>query len=123
MSVVELLSAAKKILGKLPRTEFSEHDYPLDRLMDLLSAPEHLFKPEMTVDEAGTSLAIDGFLISLKAEDAPCKINLDRPVTDEEYSVVFPNTIKKVARLTERIYLKAPAGQTSKVTLEVLKLA
>ena len=93
----------------------------LMKIRDYISAPEHYFNPEITVDEDGTSLEIDGFLISIKAEDAPVLVNFDRPVTATEYTKVFPNVVKVISRRVTTLYLKAPAGQTSKVRIEALR--
>ena len=124
MSLVEQLNVLKRILGRLPKTEFSSYDYPLDRLMNFLAAPEHAFYPELEVTDSGSVLTVDGFLISIRADPdyAPVKFNLDRPVTATEYSVVFPGVIKIVGRLTKDLYLVAPAGQTSRVRVEALRL-
>lgn len=121
---VEVLNALKRILGRLPKTEFSAYDRPLDRAMNLLAAPEHEFKPDIIVTDEGIELPIAGFLYSIRAdpEHAPVKVNFDRPV-DKEYTVVFPGTIKQIGRLASKVYLKAPVGQKSLVRLEVLKLA
>ena len=89
--------------------------------MDMLSAREHAFRPELIVDETGTELPISGFSYSIKAENSPVKVNFDRPVTDDEYTIVYPGTIKKVSRVTSKLYLKALPGQTSLVTVEVLR--
>lgn len=119
----ELLNWVKKILGKLPKTEFSKYDYPLDRLMNLISAPNHLFKPELTVTDVEQPVIVNGFLTAIKARDAPVKANFDRHVSVDDYTTVWTDTIKMIARITETVYLQAPAGQVSKVTLEALKLA
>lgn len=124
MSLVEQLNVLKRILGRLPKTEFSSYDYPLDRLMGFLAAPEHAFYPEVDVTDSGSVLTVDGFLISIRADPsyAPVKFNLDRPVTATEYSVVFPGVIKIVGRITKNLYLVAPMGQSSRVRVEALRL-
>jgi hypothetical protein len=124
VSIGELLRQLQKISGKLPKSVFSSYDYPLDRLMNFLAAPEHAFYPELEVTDSGSVLTVDGFLISIRADPsyAPVKFNLDRPVTATEYSVVFPGVIKIVGRLTKNLYLVAPMGQTSRVRVEALRL-
>jgi len=124
VSLVEQLNVLKRILGRLPKTEFSSYDYPLDRLMGFLAAPEHAFYPEVDVTDSGSVLTVDGFLISIRADPsyAPVKFNLDRPVTATEYSVVFPGVIKIVGRITKNLYLVAPMGQSSRVRVEALRL-
>jgi len=84
---------------------------------------DHTFYPEILVDDQGIEIDVNGFLhkISVSTDSAPVKFNLDRPITDTEFSVVFPGTVKIISRLTGKIYLKAPLGQTSKVTLECMR--
>ncbi len=122
---VETLNVLKKILGKLPKTSLSSYDYPIDIIIKLIAPPEHVFIPNLVVDDRGLSVRIDGFIHYLKVEPnyAPCKFNIDRDVTDREYSVVFPGTIKVVSRYASKIYLRAPQGQTSCVTIESLKVS
>jgi len=123
MSAVEELHVLKRILGRLPKTEFSSHDRPLDRLMDFIAPPDHVFYPEVKVTDEGVALDVNGFVISIRADPnyAPVKFNLDRPV-DNEYSVVWPGVIKIINRLTNKVYLKAPQGQVSVVRIEALRL-
>ncbi|MEM3120736.1 MAG: hypothetical protein QXK11_07325 [Pyrobaculum sp.] len=87
-------------------------------------ARDHAFIPEVEVDDVGVSLNVDGFVYYIKVhpDTAPVKFNLDRPVTDTEFSVVFPGMVKVISRVATTLYLKAPTGQTSRVTVEVLKL-
>lgn len=87
-------------------------------------ARDHVFIPEVEVDDVGVSLNVDGFVYYIKVhpDTAPVKFNLDRPVTDTEFSVVFPGMVKVISRVATTLYLKAPIGQTSRVTVEVLKL-
>lgn len=87
-------------------------------------ARDHVFIPEVEVDDVGVSLNVDGFVYYIKVhpDTAPVKFNLDRPVTDTEFSVVFPGMVKVISRVATTLYLKAPTGQTSRVTVEVLKL-
>jgi hypothetical protein len=82
-----------------------------------------VFKPELEVTDAGTELPISAFIYSIKASSgyAPCKFNIDRPITSDEYSVVFPGVVKYIGRKASRIYLQAPLGQVSRVTIEALK--
>jgi len=121
---IEELNILKKILGRLPKTEFSSYDKPLDLLVGFMAPPNHAFYPEVKVTDAGEVLNVNGFLISLRVDPgyAPVKFNLDRPVSSTEYSVVWPGIIKVVNRLTNTLYLKAPEGQVSVVRVEVLKL-
>ncbi|MEM2196405.1 MAG: hypothetical protein QW290_04940 [Sulfolobales archaeon] len=88
------------------------------------AARDHLFIPEVDVDDTGVSLDVNGFLhcIKVPADYQPVKFNLDRPVTDSEYSVVYPGVAKVISRIARTLYLKAPSGQRTKAVVEVLKL-
>jgi len=119
---IESLNVLKKILGRLPRSEFSAHDYPLDRLMDLISAPEHEFKPDIEVTDAGVEMPIAGFVYSIKAKDSDLKYNIDREVTATDYDVAWRDTITIISRLGTKIYAKAPAGQVGKLWVKALKI-
>jgi len=123
ISVNEVLRLLSKILGKLPRSEFSEYDYPLDRIMNLLSAPDHTFIPEVEVtDTASVEVPVDSFVISVRPKGGDVKANFDRPITLSEYTIIPKDTVKLVGRMTKKLYLQALAGQTAKVRVEGLKL-
>lgn len=118
MSGVEILNYLKKNLGIIiKRLEDSG-------VIAIPTAKDHLFVPEIEVTDIGASIDVNGFLhyIKVHPESSPVKFNLDRPVTNTEYSVVHPGVVKVVSRISNKVYLKAPAGQKSKVTLEVLRL-
>jgi hypothetical protein len=123
LSVGELLRQLQKISGKLPKTQLSSFDYPLDRLMNLISAPEHIFIPELEVPDYGVEVDVDGFLILVKVpyDKPPVKMNLDRPVTNE-YTVVYPGMGKIIGRFTRKLYLQAPTGYSSKAVVEALRV-
>lgn len=111
---VEVLNYLKKSLGIIiKRLEETG-------VFTIPSAHDHTFIPEITVDDIGTKLDVNGFVYSIKAYDAPVKVNFDRPVSNE-FTVVFPGTVKLIYRYANSVYLKAPMGQTSRVTLEVLR--
>ncbi|MEM4531658.1 MAG: hypothetical protein QXY39_07310 [Thermofilaceae archaeon] len=117
MSSVELLHYLKKNLGIIiKRLEESG-------VIAIPTARDHLFIPEVEVDDTGVSLDVNGFLhyIKVPADYQPVKFNLDRPVTDGEYSVVYPGVAKMVSRIARTLYLKAPAGQRTKAIVEVLR--
>lgn len=60
MSAVEILNVEKKILGKLPKSEFSEHDKPLDKLSTELEAVRALLDK---LEDALESVAGDSFRV------------------------------------------------------------
>lgn len=117
MSSVEILNFLKRNIGIIiKRLEETG-------VIVLPAASDHTFYPELEVDENGRAVPVNAFLSSIEVDkdSQPVKVNFDRPVTDYEYTIVWPGTIKKVARFTSTLYLKAPKGHTSKVRLEVLR--
>ncbi|MEM4429646.1 MAG: hypothetical protein QXM08_00600 [Thermofilaceae archaeon] len=118
MSGVEILNFLKRNIGIIiKRLEESG-------VLVAPSARDHLFVPEVEVDDAGTSIEVDGFLhyIKVPADCQPVKFNLDRPVTDREYSIVHPGTVKVISRVARTLHLKAPLGQRTKAVVEVLRI-
>ena len=117
LSSVEILGYLKRQLGIITNRleEVGVIVNPYD---------DHVFRPSLTVTDQGTVLEVNGLVhrISVAPDSAPVKFNLDRPVTDTEYSVVFPGTIKVISRRAQNVYLKAPLGSTSTVTVECLRM-
>jgi hypothetical protein len=119
VSTVEILNYLKKNLGIIiKRLEESG-------VLTLPAANDHEFIPEVEVTDAGVEVPVEGFLYSVRADPsyAPVKLNLDRPVTDTEYTVVFPGVIKVISRIAHRVYLKAPEGQVARARIEALRAA
>jgi len=115
VSEVEVLNFLKKSLGiVIKRLEESG-------VLSLPSFPDHSFVPELVVDDAGVSLPTDGLLYKVKVTgDYPVYLNIDRPVGNE-YKVVFPGSYYLIPRAGKTLYLKAPQGFKTKVSIEVLK--
>ncbi len=117
MSGVEILNYLKKSLGVITKI--------LEKKGALVSvtATEHLFLPFTEVSDAGAELDVSGFLYEIRnVGDYPVYYNLDRPVTDFEYDVVFPGSIKIVGRVASKLYLKAPEGFKTRVKVNVLRV-
>lgn len=119
MSTVELLSFLKKILGIIDK-RIEEAG-----ILSSSSYTEHLFIPRLVVTDEGISipLSFTGLRVKVRVPPdapAPVYINIDRPVTDEEYRVLFPGMGYDIPRRASTIYLKAPQGFTTYVDLEVL---
>jgi len=115
---VEILHYLKKNLGIIiKRLEETG-------VLSIVTARDHVFRPEVEVTDEGVELPIEGFVYSIKVNPnyAPVKLNLDRPVTSTEYSVVYPGVIKVISRFASTIYLQAPMGQVSRVTVEALRM-
>lgn len=117
MSSVEILNFLKKNIGIIiKRLEETG-------VLTVPTALDHVFYPEVEVSDIGVTLPVNGFLVSIGVYPnyAPVKVNFDRPVTDFEYTVIFPGIVKVVGRLTGNLYLKAPLGHISKVRVEALR--
>jgi len=116
VSGVEILNYLKKSLGIITkRLEESG-------VVSLPSFLDHSFVPELTVDDAGVKLNLSGMVYKVKVMgDYPVYLNIDRPITSNEYTVIFPGSYKIIHRSASSIYLKAPSGFTTKVSIEVLR--
>ena len=101
----------------------------LDRLNNMLSMGfpvpnDHLFKPEVEVsstDQSEIPLASNTFVSKLTAKYSDVMVNFDRPITDEEYTIISQDTSKVIMRYVSKIYAKSlsPGG---KLTIEALIL-
>ena len=117
VSSVEVFNFLKKSLGIIIKKMESE---------GVLSTPsfsEHRFIPNINVDDRGVALDVSGLLYKVGVPaDAPSAVylNIDRPVTDYEYKVIFPGMNYVVLRRASKIYLKAPTGFSTRVGVEVL---
>ena len=118
MSAVEILNYLKRILGII--------DKRLEEagILSSLSYTEHVFIPSIVVPDTVISIPIPftGLRIRILVppdSPAPVYVNVDRPVTDTEYKVVFPGTGIDIPRKASTIYLKAPAGFTSTVEIDI----
>jgi hypothetical protein len=116
VSEVEILNFLKKSLGIIiKRLEESG-------VVSLPSFLDHSFIPELTVDDVGVQLNLSGMVYKLKViGDYPVYLNIDRPITSSEHTVIFPGSYKIIPRSASTIYLKAPSGFTTKVSIEVLR--
>jgi len=117
MSDVEIVNILKKNLGIIiKRLEESG-------ILTVESASDHTFLPPIEVTDAGTEIDIEGILYYIKVDpsSAPVKFNIDRPITSSEYSIVWPGVNKAISRKASKLYLKAPLGSTSIVTIEALR--
>jgi len=109
---VEALVTLKEILNKLSAI----------RLISPTIFDDHVFKPEVNVSNTEqTEIPVGAFVIKLTAKNADIKINLDRPITPEEYIIIPQNTGKTVARLTSKIYAQSLASG-GKLVIEGLKI-
>ena len=125
MSMARIIEELRKIRGKLPKTSLSDTDKPLDTIIGLISAPDHVFIPSVNVaDTSQTEVTVDGFLVYIKNshKGGPVMANLDRPISPGEYTLIEPGTVKVIGRRTNKIYLQALQGYTSTVTIEALRL-
>lgn len=121
MSEVEILNFLKKSLGIIIK-RLEEEGVVITANVLSLSSPEHVFLPEVIVDENGTYIDVNGAMaIKLKnLSNYPCFLNIDRPVSDVEYAVIPPQSMFLIARKSNRIYLKAPIGHTCLIKVDAL---
>jgi len=119
MSEVEVLNYLKKSMGIITKR--------LEETGVLTSASysEHMFMPSLDVGDSGIAVPIqfEGLRVRVRVPadaPAPVYINIDRPITDSEYRVVFPGTGYDIPRKASTVYLKAPQGFKTTVELEVL---
>jgi len=115
VSGVEILSYLRKSLGVI--TKIIEES----GVVVLPGFADHSFYPLVRVTDTGVALEVSGRLVKVKnVGDAPVYANLDRPV-GSEYTVAFPGSYILVPRLTQYVYLKAPTGYSTVVSVEVLR--
>jgi hypothetical protein len=116
VSSVEVLSFLKKSLGIIIKRMEEEGVVVLPVFSD------HRFIPEVDVDDRGAELDLPGLVYKVKnIGDVPFYLNIGRPVTDTEYTVVFPGSYYVIPRASGKVFLKAPAGFKAKVRVEVLR--
>jgi len=134
VSSVEEVQVLKKILGRLPKTEFSSYDRPLDRIIALLaqiaesgitSSPsfgDHVaLEVDLDWNQKAIALPRRALVLKLTAIDAPVYVNLDREVTDTEYIPIPPYSYIVIPRATSVVYAKTLIGYTGK--LQILGLS
>jgi hypothetical protein len=113
---VEVLSFLKKSLGIIIKRMEEEGVITLPVFSD------HTFKPEVNFDDRGVELDLPGLVYKVKnIGDVPFYLNIGRPITDDEYTVVFPGSYYIIPRSSGRVFLKAPRGYTAKARVEVLR--
>jgi hypothetical protein len=112
---VEVLNFLKKSLGIIIKRLEEEGVITLPVFSD------HRFLPPIEFDENGVELDLPGLVYKVKnIGDVPFYLNIGRPVTDNEYTVVFPGSYHVIPRASGRVFLKAPKGYTARAKVEVL---
>jgi hypothetical protein len=116
MGDIEALNFLKKSLGiVIKRLETTG-------VLALPSFLDHSFRPSIDVGDAEVEVPLSAMLYKLKVTgDYPVYFNVDRHITDEEYSVVWPGSYKVIPRRGSTLYLKAPAGFKTRVMVEALE--
>jgi hypothetical protein len=116
VSGAEVLNFLKRSLGIIIKRLEEE---------GILSSPsfkDHSFIPELEVTDAGVDLAIPGLVYKVKVVgDYPVYLNIDRPISREEYKIVYPGSYYVIPRIGAKVYLKAPSGFKTKVAIETLR--
>jgi len=105
-----------KILGRLPKSEFSSVDRPLDAIMDLIKTispsvfTDHVIWSGSIPSDSVMEIDVGGAMIlQLRAKNSPIKVNFDRGVANE-YIVIDPDTYRVIPRLTTKIYAQTLQG-------------
>jgi hypothetical protein len=116
VSSVEVLNFLKKSLGIIIKRLEEEGVVTLPVFSD------HRFLPPIEFDDRGVELDLPGLVYKVKnIGDTAFYLNIGRPVTDDEYTVVFPGTYHVIPRASGRMFLKAPKGYKAKAKVEVLR--
>jgi len=127
MPTGEVVVTLKKILGRLPQSEFSSYDRPLDLILDKLSRMEEVLSLRQSFNEhvirvldvdstpQKIDLGMPCFVVKLEASYAPIYVNYDREVTDAEFDVVYPDSCKVVSRIARYLWVKTPQGYTGRL--------
>ena len=111
----ELVVYIKKLVGKFEKAEGIRVFPTFD---------DHVFRPSIDVTDVEQEITFDKpvYLAKLSAEGCDIYVNFDRPITNDEYTIVFNGTTKVVGRKTSKIYVKAPTGLTGTLRFEGLVL-
>ena len=126
MSSAEVLNFLKKIMKSL-RTIIKRLETIIKRLEKGGAAAlpvfsDHRFLPPIEVDDKGVELDLPGLVYKVKnIGDVPFYLNVGRPVTGEEYTVVSPWSYCIIPRASGKLFLKAPKGYTARAKVEVLR--
>jgi hypothetical protein len=113
---LEILNFLKKSLGVIIKKMEEDGVVALPVFVD------HRFLPEVVISDTGLELRLPGLIYKIKnIGDVPFYLNIGRPITDTEYTVVFPGTYHIIPRSSGRVFLKAPKGYTAKARIEVLR--
>lgn len=114
--ISEVVHFVKKIAGKYEKRS---------GIQAFPAGKNHVFVPKQTFDDSGGTIVVNSFVNKIKvpnSSSAEAKVNFDRPVTDNEFSVVFPGTGETYGRICDYISVEAPSGQTTTVNVEAIKM-
>jgi len=105
----------KKLVGKFEKAEGIRVFPTFD---------DHVFRPAINVTDSEQEITFDKpvYLAKLSAEGCDIYVNFDRPITNDEYTVIFNGTTKIVGRKTTKLYVKAPTGLSGTLRFEGLVL-
>ena len=113
VNLIEVINYLKKIAGKYERVE---------GIKVFPTFSDHVFRPSVDVpNDSPTEIDVEALVSKITAKYADIKINLDRPITDDEYIIIHQDTYKIISRRISKIYAQslAPGG---KLIVEGLKL-
>jgi hypothetical protein len=113
---LEILNYLKRSLGVIIKKMEEEGVIALPVFVD------HRFIPEVVISDKGVELRLPGLVYKIKnIGDTPFYLNIGRPITDTEYTIIFPGSYHIIPRSSGRVFLKAPRGYTAKARVEVLR--
>jgi len=112
-TLAELTTYVKKIAGKFEK-KVGIIVYPV--------FSDHTFRPHVEVTDTQECLEfpVPVSIVKLTARDCDVYINFNRPITANEYTVIFSDTTKLINLKTQKIYYKAPAGLSGYLNIEGL---
>lgn len=114
MNSVELVTYIKKLVDKFEKAG-GIRVYP--------SFDDHIFK-KVEINDTGKVISFDKqvYILKLSAKGCDIIVNLDRPIKDNEYTVVWADTSKIIQRKTKLIYAKTPPNLKGVLYIEGLTL-
>jgi len=129
MSSTEILNKLKSVESMVNELRGALESVGTDRIRitgDITVTTEyedHKFIPEIEVNDSMQEIdfGTEIYFSRLSAEGCDIYVNFDRPITDDEYTVVWKGTQKIINRKTSKIYVRAPAGLTGTLKFEGLK--
>ena len=120
MGDAEQVAMLKKIAGKLPQSQLSSMDEPLDKLIDLASAYDHGSYDAVLATADEVALQVDCYEALIRTREGDILVNFDRHVNQAGVKTLESDTLMTICRVTSVIYIQPLAGATPHVTIEYM---